>query len=49
LSQLPDATKNFLQAAEAAAKAVKEQKSHDLWDAKMRATQTNSAFGVRVT
>eukprot|EP00775_Hariotina_reticulata_P012339 gene12339-12472_t len=47
--KLPDATKSFLQEAEAAAKAAKEQKNHELWDAKMRATQTDSAFGIGVT
>jgi hypothetical protein len=35
--------------AEEAWRLAKEQKNHELWDAKMRATQTASAFGIRVT
>uniref|UniRef100_A0A383VC11 Uncharacterized protein n=1 Tax=Tetradesmus obliquus TaxID=3088 RepID=A0A383VC11_TETOB len=39
---------NQLQAEEAW-RLAKEQKNHQLWDAKMKATQTASAFGIRVT
>jgi hypothetical protein len=35
--------------AEEAWRLAKEQKNHELWDAKMKATQTASAFGIRVT
>ncbi|WIA15048.1 hypothetical protein OEZ85_001748 [Tetradesmus obliquus] len=35
--------------AEEAWRLAKEQKNHQLWDAKMKAMQTASAFGIRVT
>lgn len=35
--------------AEEAWRVAKEQKHHQLWDAKMKAAQTASAFGIRVT
>lgn len=35
--------------AEEAARQAKDEKNHELWDGKMRATQTESAFGIRVT
>lgn len=45
--KLPEATKDYLGGAEEAFKAAKEARKGELWDDKMRATQTESAFGVR--
>lgn len=47
--QLSEPIKAYLQQAEEAARASKEEQRHALWDDKMRATQTQSAYGVRVT
>ncbi|WIA35240.1 hypothetical protein OEZ86_003701 [Tetradesmus obliquus] len=47
--KLPEQTKAYLAEAEEAWRLAKEQKNHQLWDAKMKATQTASAFGIRVT
>lgn len=47
--QLSEAVKSYLQQAEEEFRAAKEEQRHALWDDKMRATQTQSAFGVRVT
>ena len=47
--QLPDAAKEYLKEAEEAAKVRKAEQQAALWDAKMRATQTDSACGIRVT
>jgi hypothetical protein len=47
--QLPDHIKAYLQEAEEAFRAAKEEQRHALWDDKMRATQTQRAFGIRVT
>eukprot|EP00879_Flechtneria_rotunda_P006099 GHRR01006412.1.p1 GENE.GHRR01006412.1~~GHRR01006412.1.p1 ORF type:complete len:608 (+),score=207.09 GHRR01006412.1:162-1985(+) len=47
--KLSQQTRDYLKTAEEAAKAAKEERFHELWDAKMRATQTASAFGIRVT
>ena len=47
--QLPAPVKAYLQQAEEAARCAKEEQRHALWDDKMRATQTQSAFGIRVT
>lgn len=44
----PESTKEYLGAAEDAAKEAKASKQSELWDEKMRATQTESAFGLRV-
>jgi len=49
LLQLSEPIKAYLQQAEEAARASKEEQRHALWDDKMRATQTQSAYGVRVT
>ncbi|GFR51207.1 hypothetical protein Agub_g13556, partial [Astrephomene gubernaculifera] len=46
--KLPEATREYLGEAEEAAKAAKEAKKSELWDDKMKATQTESAFGLRV-
>ncbi|KXZ46400.1 hypothetical protein GPECTOR_44g75 [Gonium pectorale] len=46
--KLPDSTKDYLAEAEEAFKAAKEAKKSALWDDKMKATQTESAYGVRV-
>lgn len=46
--QIPECSKAYLLDAEEEAKARKSQKSSTVWDDKMRATQTDSAFGVRV-
>ena len=40
--------KDVLDEAEARAKETKRDKTSNLWDNKMKATQTESAFGVRV-
>ncbi|KAK9842747.1 hypothetical protein WJX74_001687 [Apatococcus lobatus] len=40
--------KDLLGEAETKAKEVKRDKASNLWDVKMKATQTESAFGVRV-
>jgi hypothetical protein len=45
--QLPEEAKEYLKEAEEAAKARKAAQQAALWDDKMRATQTQSAFGVR--
>jgi hypothetical protein len=42
-------SRSHLLQAEEAWRLAKEQKNHELWDAKMKATQTASAFGIRVT
>jgi hypothetical protein len=47
--QLSDPIKTYLQEAEEAFRAAKEEQRHALWDDKMRAAQTQSAFGIRVT
>jgi hypothetical protein len=47
--QLCDSVKAYLQQAEEDFRAAKEEQRHALWDDKMRATQTQSAFGIRVT
>lgn len=47
--QLLEPVKAYLQQAEEEFRAQKEEQRHALWDDKMRATQTQSAFGVRVT
>lgn len=39
--------KDLLFAMEEQHKAGKLQQQHDLWDDKMKATQTQSAFGIR--
>lgn len=39
--------KDFLYEMEEQHKAGKLQQHHDLWDEKMKATQTQSAFGIR--
>lgn len=49
LSQLSEAVRSYLQQAEEEFRAAKEEQRHALWDDKMRATQTQSAFGVSVT
>lgn len=49
LPQLPEFIKAYLQEAEEAAKLRKQEQKHQLWDGKMAATQTQSAFGIRVT
>ncbi|GIL76631.1 hypothetical protein Vretimale_8833 [Volvox reticuliferus] len=46
--KLPDSTKDYLADAEEAFKAAKDAKKSTLWDDKMKATQTESAFGLRV-
>jgi hypothetical protein len=48
LLQIPESSKAYLLDAEEEAKARKSQKSSTVWDDKMKATQTESAFGVRV-
>ena len=40
--------KDILEDAETRAKETKRDKASNLWDNKMKATQTESAFGVRV-
>ncbi|PNH12207.1 Ankyrin-3 [Tetrabaena socialis] len=45
--KLPEASKQYLAEAEEAFKEVKEAKKSSLWDDKMRATQTESAFGTQ--
>jgi hypothetical protein len=47
--QLSNPIKAYLQDAEEAFRAAKEEQRHALWDDRMRATQTQSAFGIRVT
>lgn len=47
--QLCEPVKAYLQQAEEEFRAQKEEQRHTLWDDKMRATQTQSAFGIRVT
>lgn len=49
LLQLSEPIKSYLQEAEEQFRAAKEEQRHALWDDKMRATQTQSAFGIRVT
>lgn len=49
LLQLSEPLKAFLQQAEEQARAAKEEQRHALWGDKMRATQTQSAYGIRVT
>ena len=39
--------KDFLSDAEASAKDKRQKGSSAVWDEKMKATQTDSAFGVR--
>ena len=39
--------KDFLYDVEEKAKSGKVQKQHDLWDDRMKATQSESAFGIR--
>ncbi|GMH38839.1 hypothetical protein BSKO_06737 [Bryopsis sp. KO-2023] len=46
--KIPQATKDFLLDAEEEAKERKKEKASSLWDNKMKATQTESAFGLRV-
>ncbi|EFJ43608.1 hypothetical protein VOLCADRAFT_121415 [Volvox carteri f. nagariensis] len=46
--KLPDNTKDYLAEAEESFKAAKDAKKGALWDDKMKATQTESAFGLRV-
>ncbi|PNW87956.1 hypothetical protein CHLRE_01g008500v5 [Chlamydomonas reinhardtii] len=46
--KLPEAAKAYLEVAEEEFKAAKEAKKSALWDDKMKGTQTESAFGVRV-
>jgi hypothetical protein len=48
-AQLPEEAKEYLKEAEEAAKARKAAQQAALWDEKMRATQTQSAVGIRVT
>ncbi len=45
--KLPEAARDYLGDAEEAFKAAREARKGELWDGKMRATQTESAFGVR--
>lgn len=44
---MPQEAKDYLLDAEEAAKDRKTMKGSLLWDDKMKATQTESAFGVR--
>ncbi len=46
-THLPDTTRDYMTQAEEVAKLAKAQRRRDLWDPKMLATQTESAFGVR--
>ncbi|KAG2486284.1 hypothetical protein HYH03_014989 [Edaphochlamys debaryana] len=46
--KITDAIKDYLGEAEEAQRAAKEAKKSALWDDKMKATQTESAFGLRV-
>lgn len=46
--QIPEVVKDYLLDAEESAKAKKEAKASLLWDDKMKATQIESAFGLRV-
>ncbi|KAG2430363.1 hypothetical protein HYH02_013725 [Chlamydomonas schloesseri] len=46
--KLPEAVKEYLEVAEEEFRAAKEAKKSALWDDKMKATQTESAFGLRV-
>eukprot|EP00878_Enallax_costatus_P044984 GHUV01053803.1.p1 GENE.GHUV01053803.1~~GHUV01053803.1.p1 ORF type:complete len:376 (+),score=151.19 GHUV01053803.1:162-1289(+) len=47
--KLSDATKAYLKEAEEAYRVRKAEHNHELWTGKMAATQTQSAFGIRVT
>lgn len=47
-AKLRSEIKEVLVEAEARAKETKRDKASNLWDSKMKATQTESAFGVRV-
>lgn len=47
--QLCEPIKAYLQQAEEEFRAAKEEQRHAVWDDRMRATQTQSAFGIRVT
>lgn len=47
--QLAEPIYVYLQEAEEAFRAAKDEQRRSLWDDKMRATQTASAFGIRVT
>ncbi len=45
--KIPDCTKDYLLLAEDQAKEKKANKQSELWDDKIKATQTESAFGLR--
>lgn len=47
--QIPDVTRDYLLEVEEAAKHRKQLRQSDLWDDKMKATQTQSACGIQVT
>lgn len=46
---MTEPVKAYLQQAEEGFRAAKEEQRHALWDDKMKAAQTASAFGIRVT